>query len=78
MPLPSVKVKKSDPPESTEILASAIIKISEGMDKLINNPGGLKEETLIILLQDATKVGKGNIRNILRALPRLRGWYCKK
>ncbi len=72
-----VTVKKSDPPESTEILASAIMKLSDGMNKLLNSAEGLKEDAIIILLQDATKLSKRDIRIVLRALSRLRGWYCK-
>lgn len=73
----TVKVVKSDPPESTEILAAAITKISEGMNKLLNSSNGLKRQAIVVLLQDATKENKSSIRNILNALPRLRGWYCK-
>lgn len=74
----NTKIVKSDPPESTEILAEAVVKISEGMDKLINNDKGLKRETIVLLLHDATKVKKSDIKKILDALPRLRGWYCRK
>ncbi len=66
-----VKVKKSEEPESTEILASAITRISDGMDKLLNSAEGLKEDAIIILLQDATKLPKRDIKSVLRALPRL-------
>lgn len=74
----NVKMIKSDPPESTEILAEAVVKISEGMDALLNNAMGLKEKTIILLLHDATKIRKSDIKKILDALPRLRGWYCRK
>lgn len=73
-----VKVTKSDPPESTEVLAAAITKISDGMNKLLNAPAGLQTETIVLLLHDATKVGKPDIRAILKALPQLRGYYCRK
>ena len=74
----NVKVVKSEPPESTEILASAITTLSSGMNKLLNNEAGLREDTIVLLLQDATKINKRDIRAILRALPRLRGRYCRK
>lgn len=70
-----VQVVKSDPPESTEILAEAIVRIGDAVAKL--NGSGLNRKAIILLLQDATKVGKKDIETILDALPRLRGWYCK-
>lgn len=74
----TVKIKKSDPPESTEILAKTITDISEGMNKLLNTPEGLTEDAIIVLLHDKTKLPKGTIKTVLRALPRLRGWYCRQ
>lgn len=74
----NAKVIKSDPPESTELMAASIVKISEGMQKILNEPGGLNTETIVLLLNDYTKVGKPDIRLILRALPQLRGYYCRK
>ena len=73
-----VKIVKSDPPETTEILAAAVVKISEAMDKLLNAPGGLRSEAIVLLLHDMTKVGKPDIRTVLEALPRLRGYWCRK
>ena len=74
----NAKIIKSDPPESTELMAASIIKISNAMGKLLSEPGGLTQEAIVLLLHDATKVGKPDIRAILNALPRLRGWYCRK
>lgn len=74
----NAKVVKSDPPESTEILAASVIKISDAMDKLINAPGGLKREAIVLLIHDMTKVGKPDIRQVLEALPQLRGHWCRK
>ncbi len=74
----NAKVIKSDPPESTEIMAASVIKISAAMEKFLNEPGGLKEEAIVLLLNDYTKVGKPDIRLILKALPQLRGYYCRK
>lgn len=31
----NAKVIKSDPPESTELMAASIVKISEGMQKML-------------------------------------------
>lgn len=72
------KVTKSDPPESTELMAASIVKISEAMGKLLSEPGGLTTEAIVLLLHDRTKVGKPDIRAILEALPQLRGYYCRR
>lgn len=72
------KITKSEPPESTELLASSIVKISTAMDKLLKEPGGLNTEAIVLLLHDYTKVGKPDIRLVLKALPQLRGYYCRK
>lgn len=71
----TVRVTKSDPPESTEILAEAIVRIGDAVAKL--NGSGLNRKAIVLLLHDATKVNKSDIIAILDALPRLRGWYCK-
>lgn len=72
------KITKSEPPESTELLASSIVKISAAMDKLLKEPGGLNTEAIVLLVHDRTKVGKPDIRAVLEALPQLRGYYCRK
>jgi hypothetical protein len=74
----NAKIIKSDPPETTEILAASVIKISEAMDKLLNAPGGLRREAIVLLIHDMTKVGKPDIRLVLDALPQLRGYWCRK
>jgi hypothetical protein len=73
----TIKIKKSEvKPESTEILAEAIIRIGDGFKKLEAN--NLNKKAIIVLLQDATKLSKGTIETVLDALPRLAGWYCRK
>ncbi len=74
----NAKVIKSEPPESTELLAASIVKISNAMGKLLNEPGGLTSEAIVLLIHDYTKVGKPDIRAVLKALPQLRGYYCRK
>jgi hypothetical protein len=71
----NVKVIKSDPPETKEILASAIVKLGEALDTL--EAANLNERAVIVLLHDATKVNKTDIVTILRAIPRLKSWYCR-
>jgi hypothetical protein len=71
----AVRVVKSDPPETTEILAEAIVRIGDSVVKL--NASGLNRKAIIILLQAETKLSRRDIETVLDALPRLRGWYCK-
>lgn len=72
----NVKIKKNEEkPESKEILAEAIIRIGEAMKKLSDS--GLNRKAIVALIQDQTKLGKGDIETVLDALQRLRGWYCR-
>ena len=73
-----VQVQKSEPPESSIVLAASIVKISNAMGKLLSEPCGLSTEAIVLLLHDYTKVGKTDIRAVLKALPQLRGYYCRK
>lgn len=70
-----MKVKKSNPPESKEVLASAIVKMGESLDAL--RQSGLNEDAIIILLHHKTKVGMRDIKIIFNGLRRLKGWYCR-
>ena len=76
----NIKIKKTEEqPESTEVLADSIIKISEGFEKLLKS--GLNERAYTVLLQDAigaTYISKSQIRLVIENLPRLRAWYIKK
>jgi transcriptional regulator CtsR len=71
----AIKITKSTPPESKEILADAIVRISEAFTKL--SASGLNRDAIIILLHDHTKISKRDIKLILDSLSRLRGWYCR-
>jgi hypothetical protein len=72
----TIKVKKTDgKPESTEILASAIVSIGKAADKLLAS--GLNTKAVIVLLQHETKVSQRDIKTILDGLKRLESWYCK-
>lgn len=72
----SIRIKKNEEkPESTEILAEAIIRIGDGMDKL--SKSGLNKKAIIALIQDQTKLGKNDIETVIDALQRLKGWYCR-
>lgn len=71
-----VSVKKSDPPETTEILATAIVKIGDNMKALLDS--GLNKRAVIVLLHAETKLPQKTIQAVLDALPQLRSWYCNK
>ncbi len=71
----TIKVKKSDPPESTEILADSIVRISESLDQLSRS--GLNHKAIVILIQASTKLSRRDIEAVLDAQKRLAGWYCK-
>ena len=54
-----VNVKKSEKPESTEILAEAIVSIGKAAEKL--KESGINENAVIVLLHDKTKLPKKTI-----------------
>ena len=76
----NIKIKKDEEtPESVELLASSVIQVAEGFQKVLNSP--LTERALIVLLHDGIgtqKITKSQIKLVLEALPRLKGWYIKK
>ena len=75
----NIKIKKNEEnPESAELLAQSIIQVAEGFEKLLKTP--LTQRALIVLLHDgigAGKISKAQIKLVLEALPRLKGWYVK-
>ncbi len=71
----SVRVVKSDPPESKEILAEAIVRLGDSVRKL--DESGLNHKAIVLLLQDATKLPKRDIELVLSSIPRLKAWYCR-
>jgi len=68
-------VKSTEKPESKEILAEAIVRIGEAFEHLQKN--GLNKQAIIVLIQAETKQSQRDIRLVLDALPRLKGWYCR-
>jgi hypothetical protein len=68
-------VKNAEKPESKEILAEAIVRIGKAMDDLTKS--GLNERAIVALINFETKIGLGDIRTVLAALKKLRGWYCR-
>lgn len=64
------------PPQFTEeALAQAISELSAGVRRLL--AGRLKRDTIILLLHDASKVGKRDIAQVLLELERLEQTYLK-
>lgn len=76
----NIKIKKNEEnPESVELLAQSIIQVAEGFEKVLNSK--LTPRALEVLLQDAvgaSKITRSQLRLVLEALPRLKGWYIKK
>ena len=75
----NIKIKKNEEnPESAELLAASVIKVAEGFEKMLKSP--LKNRALEVLLHDAigaNNINRRQIRLVLEALPRLKGWYVK-
>ncbi len=69
-------LQNPEEPIETEVLANHIVKISEGFKKLLN--GGLRQETIVLLIHAHTNVGKPAIRDVLKTLPLLRQLYTAK
>jgi hypothetical protein len=70
-PTPTV-IEIREGEESVEVIATAIQEIATAAQELLSS--GLTERGLIILLQDYTGLGKREIREVLRALPKLRAY----
>ena len=71
-----MRVKKSDPPETTEILADAIVRISGALTQL--QKSGLNRAAIVVLIAAKTHLPKRTIDIVLDAQVRLAGWYCRK
>ena len=68
-------IKNEENPEPTEVLAEAVIRISENLQKL--EKSGLNKRAIVVLVHDYTKVAKRDIELILESLAVLKGWYCR-
>lgn len=75
----NIKVKKNEEnPETPEVLAASIIKISRAFEILMTQE--LKQDALVALLRDMpgmAGIGKGEINLVLSNLKRLRSYYIK-
>ena len=75
MPAPMVKQPVEGEEIPTEILASSIVAIAAGMKKI--REGKLNNRALVLLIHDASGVGKPDIRNVLDTLESLETLYCR-
>jgi len=58
-----------------EILAQAIVRISDSMEKL--RKSGLNDKAIIALVKDDTSFSKATIKTVLDSLQHLRRKYCR-
>ena len=68
-----VAVKQGEEEVSREVLADAIVKISEGLNRL--KKSGLNRRAIVVLVKDASGVGMYDIHKVLDALEDLRRLY---
>lgn len=71
-----VVVQEPDKPIAEEIIAKAIIDISEATKKALN--AGLKREAIVTLIHANSSVGKPHIRLVLNNLESLRQTWCTR
>lgn len=67
---------EGEPEVTTEIIAQSIVRIDEAMKKILNS--GLKLETLVLLLHDASGVNKTQCAAVLHSIAGLRLMYTTK
>ena len=75
-----ISIKKTEgAEESVELLAKSVIQVAEGFERMKDSP--LTQRGLIVLLHDGigtSKITKTQIKLVLEALPRLKGWYVRE
>lgn len=71
----AVKIIAADPPVPVEILERAIVDLAAGMKRM--TASRLKQEALVALLHDHSKVGKPQIRCVLNCLTELERIFLK-
>jgi hypothetical protein len=75
MPAPKKELKHShvkvdnDTAEPLSVIVSSLHKVADGFDQI--NESGLSRRAIVLLLHDATRVGKKDIDAILDAAPLL-------
>lgn len=75
----AVRIKKNEEkPESAEILAEAIIKIADGFESLLTTPVNDDAIVQLLLGMPGMTVSKTDVRQVLRNLKTLKGYYLRK
>lgn len=69
----SVK-QDSEKPVGREVLATAIVRISEALHELKRS--GINERAIVALVHDHSKLGKREVQIVLDSLAELRDHYC--
>jgi hypothetical protein len=72
-----VKVKQNpEQPVAAEVIAEAILGISESMKRL--STSGLKRKAIVTLIHDQSGIGKRDIEIVLNNLESLRADWCTR
>lgn len=74
-PVKPIQVVQPDEPIPAKILAKAIRDLGDGIRAM--NRAGLSERAQVLLLHDASGVGKPDIRRVLDAMQHLERLYLK-
>lgn len=74
-------IKNEENPETPQVLAEALIKIGDAMEKL-QQKGGLNDDAISALIVNmkgmAGKVSKSDVRLVMDGLGRLKSYYIRK
>jgi hypothetical protein len=68
--------QQPDEPIAVEVIARAIIDISDAMKKL--STSGLKRRAIVALIHDHSGIGKRDIEIVLNNLESLRETWCSR
>lgn len=68
--------KENETPVPVEIIAQSIKRIADGFQRM--KKSGLSERAIVVLLHDASGVGKPAIKDVLYALGSLEKMYLTK
>lgn len=71
----TVKVSENEP-EELQLIAKSIIELSEAFKKIEKST--LKRKTIVLLLQDLTKLPQRDINLVLDVAPKLAQFYLKE
>lgn len=69
-------VQDEQEPIAAEIMAKAIVEISEAMKRVINS--GIRRRAIVTLIHEQSKVGKREIELVLNNLDQFRSLWCTR